>query len=140
MELEVHSWSGFQSYLCNRSQGVQVNSYLSEFEIVRHGVPQGSILRPLLFLIYINDIIISSSKVEFLLFADDTSLFLANKSLKTIELVLNSELKNILNWLKANKLSLNVKKSNVLIFRQKNAKRVEDIVNWWNSNWWKWFN
>ena len=65
----IHDW--FKSYLSNRQQCVQINGHLSDFAIVKHGVPQGSILGPLLFLLYINDIVKTSSKLEFLLFADD---------------------------------------------------------------------
>ena len=119
----IHDW--FKSYLSNRQQCVQVNNALSDFATVKHGVPQGSILGPLLFLLYINDITQSSSKLEFLLFADDTSIFLAKKEVKDLENTINTELGNISNWLKANKLSLNVKKSNVLLFRCRNAKKME---------------
>lgn len=122
----VHQW--FESYLTNRQQCVQVNGQRSEFLTVRHGVPQGSILGPLLFLLYINDIIQASKKIEFLLFADDTSIFLADKDLKKMEKTLNEELINVSNWLKANKLSLNVKKSNVLLFRPKNESKKKQAT------------
>ena len=85
---------------------------------VRHGVPQGSILGPLLFLLYINDIVNASDKLEFLLFADDTSLFYKHKDVKTMETTFNEELTRVSDWLKANKLSLNVEKSKVLFFRR----------------------
>ncbi len=121
----LHDW--FKSYLSNRQQCVEVNGHVSEFQVVRHGVPQGSILGPLLFLIYINDIVTTSPKIDFLLFADDTSIFLADKSLKSLESTLNEELSSVSNWLKANKLSLNIKKSNILVFRNKVTKTTETI-------------
>ena len=121
----THNW--FKSYLSNRQQCVQVNNHLSDFATVKHGVPQGSILGPLLFLLYINDITQSTKNLEFLLFADDTSIFLAKKDLKTLEDTINTELDHVSNWLKANKLSLNVKKSNVLLFRGRNAKKMDQF-------------
>ena len=80
-------------------------------------VPQGSVLGPLLFLIYINDIHNSSAKLSFYLFADDTSLLYADTNLKSLEKTVNSELLKVSDWLNANKLTLNAKKSNYVIFR-----------------------
>ena len=81
------------------------------------GVPQGSVLGPLLFVIYINDIHISSAKLSFYLFADDTNLLYADTNLKFLERPVNSELLKDSDWLNANKLTLNAKKSNYVIFR-----------------------
>ena len=74
-------------------------------------------LGTLLFLIYVNDIYTSAPKVSFHLFVDDTWLFYSNKNLKTLETNVNVALNNIPNWLQANKLMLNVKRSHLLIFR-----------------------
>ena len=84
---------------------------------VSYGVPQGSVLGPLLFLIYTNDIHKCSEIFDFHLFADDTNLIYADKSLKSLEAVVNNELVNASHWLNANKLTLNTKKSNFVIFR-----------------------
>ena len=73
--------------------------------------PQGSVLGPL-FLIYINDILNSSDKLSFYLFADDTNLLYADKNLKSLEETVNNELLEVSEWLNANKLTLNAKKSN----------------------------
>ena len=95
---------------------------MSEAETTLCGVPQGSVLGPLLFLLYINDIYKSSSLFSFYLFADDTGIILSNNNLKELECLVNRELGNVSEWLKANKLSLNIKKLNFVIFRprQKN--------------------
>ena len=110
----VNDW--FSSYLINRVQTTQIGSHVSEKQNTLCGVPQGSVLGPLLFLIYVKDIYNASNKLEFFLFADDTNLLYANKNLKSLETVMTNELLKVLNWLTANKLSLNVKKTNYIIF------------------------
>ena len=109
------------SYLTNRSQCVTINNHTSSKLPITCGVPQGSILGPMLFLLYINDIVSSASKVDFQLFADDTCIFFSHKDKQILENTLNSELALIHDWLVANKLSLNVSKSNLLTFRNKNS-------------------
>ena len=82
----------------------------SEMKIVKYGVPQGSVLGPLVFLIYINDL---HSAIRFCIthhFADDTNL-LKKRSLKQLPKYLNLDLKNLTNWLKANKISPNTSKT-----------------------------
>ena len=123
----INSW--FRSYLTDRKQNTEVNNVVSEAETTLCGVPQGSVLGPLLFLLYINDIYKSSSLFAFYLFADDTSIILANNNLKELESLVNRELGNVNEWLKVNKLSLNIKKSNFVIFRprQKNIPFIPRI-------------
>ena len=99
----INSW--FRSYLTDRKQNTEVNNAVSEAETTLCGVPQGSVLGPLLFLLYINDIYKSSSLFAFYLFADDTSIILANNNLKEFESLVNRKLGNVNEWLKANKLS-----------------------------------
>ena len=116
-----------ESYLSEREQCVQVNNAQSDFGLITHGVPQGSILGPLLFLLYINDIAHSSSILSFYLFADDTAIFLSKKYLNELEDTINIELVKVSQWLIANKLSLNLKKSNAILFRTKNDSNTPKI-------------
>ena len=83
------------------------------------GVPQGSNLGPLLFLLYINDLRFSLGKATSTHFADDTCILHFSNKLKTIETELNNDLKHASTWLNANRLSLNVSKSKLLIFQSK---------------------
>ena len=112
----VHDW--FSSYLADRTQTTQIdNNHISSKRNSVTGVPQGSVLGPLLFLIYINDIYTCSNNLSFYLFADDTNLLYADRNLKSLETVVNNELQNVCDWLNANKLTINAKKSNFVIFR-----------------------
>ena len=97
--------------------------------LLRMGVPQGSVLGPLLFLLYVNDIYSSSNKLNFYLFADDTNILYSHKNLKSLENVMNFELNNVFQWLTSHKLTLNLNKSNFVIFRpyQKRLPFVPNI-------------
>ncbi len=114
----------FKSYLANRTQQTEINGILSDTGIIKHGVPQGSVLGPLLFLLYINDISESSKVLKFFLFADDTTVYYSDKTNRGTEDLLNLELSKVSAWLAANKLSLNVKKSNFLHFHHGNCKKT----------------
>ena len=116
-----NSLQWFKSYLTNRKQYVQFKDSLSSFSLIKTGVPQVSILGPLLFIIYMNDIAHITDKFFFTIYADDTTLIapictfnIENKL--TVSQNINAELKVITDWLALNKLSLNAKKTKMMIF------------------------
>ena len=109
----------FQSYLENRQQYVTYNGETSNMQKIQCGVPQGSILGPLLFLIYINDLANVCSHTMPIFFADDSNLFLNGTDPTNIEAKLNNELAQIAEWLKVNKLALNIDKTSCMLFGNK---------------------
>ena len=113
-----------KSYLTDRKQCVLLNETKSELLNVRTGVPQGSILGPFLFLVYMNDFDRSSNVFKFIFYADDTSLLAALSSNschnESQESDINQELQNISTWLKTNRLSLNIQKTKFMVFHPKN--------------------
>ena len=112
----------FCSYLDNRKQYVTLNGSNSSIKTILTGVPQGSVLGPLLFFIYINDLCKCVKYSETYHFADDTNMLLSHSSLETLAKRINSDLKNLSQWLKANKLSLNVTKTELIIFHSSSKK------------------
>ena len=101
----------FKSYLPNRNQYVSINGFHSSLTTITCGVPQGSVLGPLLFLLYINDLNQAIKFCKVYHFADDSNLLCLSNSIKKLNKLVNAHLKHLVNWLNANKTSLNVKKS-----------------------------
>ena len=108
------NWVG--SYLRNRQQYVKMGDCSSECLDIACGVPQGSVLGPKLFVLYINDICNVSSLVKCILFADDTNIFCSGENLQQLLDVISSELSKIKKWLDKNKLSLNLNKTKIMLF------------------------
>ena len=144
-KLNFYGFSGsasmwFRSYLSNRQKFVDFDGTVSDVCTLSTGVPQGSILAPLLFIIYMNDIYIASKQFNVILYADDTNMIspmcsfssqipLQSISMVQLSLNINVELNKIHEWLSINKLSLNFKKTKFMIFhyRQRNIDLILDL-------------
>ena len=105
----------------------QLNNKKSDLHSVSCGIPQGSVLGPLHFPLYINYLNKCSKLPHFYLFADDSNLFYKHKNLLTLQSNINMELNNIYIWLCANKLSLNIDKSNFVIFHPAKKNLIQDV-------------
>ena len=127
----------FSSYLMNRQQLVDYDGTISSVTILNTGVPQGSILGPLLFIIYMNDIHEASENFHAILYADDTSFFSSlgyfNVSLNgnfdkhVLSTNINNELRKTQEWLNINKLSLNVGKTKYIIFHN-HQRNIDSLI------------
>ena len=115
------------NYLTNRRQYVEIDGISSKYQLISTGVPQGSILGPLLFIIYMNDINKSSDKFDFILYADDTSLYsiinkFKDRNTNNTNNMINKDISHITTWLESNKLSLNIDKTKAMLFHQPQKK------------------
>ena len=123
-KLELYGIKGqaltlLKSYLTNRKQKCQIKNSFSSERLIKCGVPQGSILGPLFFLLYVNDLPQCLNKTKPCLFADDTNLTASGDSITDVEIAVNSDLENLRKWLIANKLSLNVAKTEFMLIGSK---------------------
>ena len=118
----------FENYLSNRKQYVVVDGVSSNYETVNCGVPQGSVLGPLLFLIYVNDIKQASNIFKFSLFADDTSTVASHSNPSTLIKIVNQELVKLNNWFLCNRLHVNYDKTNYMIFRSRNRRVPNNLL------------
>ena len=123
-KLELYGIKGqaltlLKSYLTNRKQKCQIKNSFSSERLIKCGVPQGSILGPLFFLLYVNDLPQCLNKTKPCLFADDTNLTASGDSITDVEIAANSDLENLRKWLIANKLSLNVAKTEFMLIGSK---------------------
>ena len=116
----------FQDYLLNRQQLVSINGFSSLLKILSIGVPQGSILGPLLFLIYINDLPLCSQLFA-LLFADDTTLLLADENLNNLIANVNREFKKIADFFRSHKLALHPDKTKFILFTNSPDVRAQEV-------------
>jgi hypothetical protein len=125
--LHNNSVKWFKSYLSGRTQFTVINGTLSEPCNMSCGVPQGSILGPLLFLIYVNDMCSSVSECNLYLYADDSAITFSSKSVTHIEQVLSQNLEKLSTWLIKNKLSLHLGKTECIIFSSK--RKIKKLTN-----------
>ena len=116
-----------KSYLTNRYQYVSYNNSNSKILPIKYGVPQGSVLGPVLFLMNINDLPNITNKFNFTLFADDTTLTFKSHNLYYLENEINSTLVLICDWLCGNKLVLNIDKTNLILFHRTIVKHKMNI-------------
>ena len=117
-----------KSYLTDREHFVIWNQTESPTLKLNIGVPQGSILGPLLFLVYVNDLANTSKDLSFVLFADDTTVYISKSSVNEAVTAINAELIPIVNWFDANKLTLNIDKTQLMILSRKHEKKSDHPV------------
>ena len=109
----------FRSYLTDRNMYVDYKGITSKQHNINYGVPQGSVLGPLLFILYTNDLPSTLTVSKSILFADDTTIYYSHSNLNTLCTNLNKDLQILNDWFKTNKLSLNVSKTQYMIFNKK---------------------
>ena len=114
----------FRSYLTNRKQVVKIGDECSREKVVKFGVPQGTVLGPILFLIYVNDLWSQKINAKIISFADDTVILFHDNSWENVTRKAESELTKITSWLNSNLLSLNIKKTKFLIFSLTTANKI----------------
>ena len=123
MEFNLTTWKDFKSYLLNRKQFILYEDFKTEMKIVKSSALQGSMLGPLSFVIFVNDLKKLAKLIDPLLLAEDTNLFCSSNNMRILFEMANQKLNQIKDWLLANKLSLNIVKTKYMLFLK---LRVQD--------------
>ena len=120
-----------ESYLSNREYCVQIGRKFSERKILERGVPQGSILGPLLFCIYTRELasLLEELGVQFRLFADDTQIYLTFINVDVTSRIINEVLRRVKEWMDKKQLRLNENKTEFMVFSSKGNQEIQDIKN-----------
>ena len=121
-ELLILGLAGFRSYLHERKRRVCINGFESEIKSIHHGVPQGSVLGPILFLLYINDLNKCINFSDTFHFADDTNFLNISNDYRMLQNNVNRDLISLNEWLLANKISLNKDKTELIYFHKVRSK------------------
>ena len=129
-KLSDNTMSWFTSYLLNRKQRVCVNNVLSDDEIVINGVPQGSIMGPLMFLLFINDLPLYTDPINTDLYADDTTLYETGISRLAIESNLQIALNNLSDWCKVNGMAINTSKTKLMLITTHQREQFWILMNY----------
>ena len=116
----------FKSYLRDRKQYVHYKGSNSNKLNIECGVPQGSVLGPLLFILYTNDLPNRLPNLKSILFADDTTVYVSGNSKANMFVLMKAELDTLIDWFRANKLSLNISKTNYVLFEPPKLKMNDD--------------
>ena len=126
--VEGNEFNWFTNYLTSRKQRVSLDGTYSDWANISKGVPQGSILGPLMFLVFVNDLpdIVDTCTVN--LYADDTTIYYSNKDPKLVQSTINSDLENIVSWIEMNGLKMNVNKTQMMTLQRKSTKPAEAIT------------